>query len=98
MRRAGPVAILLVLTLAAPAVAVPPPPPKPSDQEIQDSRTTRDSKASQVGELTNKLAEAETRLTDLQAAVELKMEDANKALVDLDSARSVADKAKSDAD
>jgi cell wall-associated NlpC family hydrolase len=98
MSRAGLLAILLVCTLASPAVAVPPPPPKPSDQEIQDSRTSRDSKASQVGELTNKLAEAETRLTDLQAAVELKMEDANKALVDLDSARSAADKARSDAD
>jgi cell wall-associated NlpC family hydrolase len=98
MRQAGLLAIMLVVTLAAPAVAVPPPPPKPSDQEVQDSRTSRDSKAGQVGELTNKLAAAETRLTDLQAAVELKMEDANKALVDLDSARSAADKAKSDAE
>src|SRR3954470_9395909 len=98
MSRAGLLAILLVCTFAAPAVAVPPPPPKPSDQDIQDSRTSRDSKASEVGELTNKLAEAETRLTDLQAAVELKMEDANKALVDLDSARSAADKARADAD
>src|SRR6185295_9343516 len=98
MRRAGVLAVLLVVTLASPAVAVPPPPPKPSDQEIQDSRANRDGKASRVGELTNQLAAAETKLTDLQAAVELKMEDANKALVDLDSARADATRAKATAE
>jgi peptidoglycan DL-endopeptidase RipA len=90
-------AILLLFTLASPALAVPPPPPKPSDQEIQDSKTDRDAKAGRVGELTNQLAAAETKLTDLQANVELKMEDANKALVDLDTARAAAAKAKDDA-
>src|SRR5689334_21890889 len=97
MKRAVLLAILLVLTCAAPAVAVPPPPPKPSDQEVQDSKTDRDAKAGRVGELTNQLAAAETKLTDLQANVELKMEDANKALVDLDTARAAADRARDDA-
>jgi cell wall-associated NlpC family hydrolase len=91
------VALALLLVTAQPATAVPPPPPKPSDQDIQNSKTDRDAKAGRVGELTNKLAAAETKLTDLQAAVELKMEDANKALVDLDTARAVADKAKAEA-
>src|SRR5688500_17075671 len=84
-RAAIPVMVaLLALTATPSALAVPPPPPKPSDQEIQDSKANRDAKAGRVGELTNKLAAAETKLVGLQAAVELKMEDANKALVDLD--------------
>jgi cell wall-associated NlpC family hydrolase len=90
-------AALLALTATPSAYAVPPPPPKPSDQEIQDSKANRDTKAGRVGELTNQLAAAETKLVDLQAAVELKMEDANKALVDLDSARDDAAKARTDA-
>jgi hypothetical protein len=94
-RAAIPVmAALLALTATPSALAVPPPPPKPSDQEIQDSKANRDAKAGRVGELTNQLAAAETRLVDLQAAVELKMEDANKALVDLDTARDEAVKAR----
>src|SRR5262245_22903734 len=88
---------MLVLAVGLPAFAVPPPPPKPSDQELQDSKADRDSKAGKVGELTGRLADAESKLVDLQAAVELKMEDANKALVDLDTARDVADKARADA-
>lgn len=97
-RAAIPVlAALLALTATPSAYAVPPPPPKPSDQEIQDSKANRDTKAGRVGELTNQLAAAETKLVDLQAAVELKMEDANKALVDLDSARDDAAKARTDA-
>ena len=89
--------ILLVLTGAPAAFAVPPPPPKPSDQDIQNSKTDRDTKAGRVGELTNQLAAAESRLTELQATVELKMEDANKALVDLDTARVAATKARDNA-
>ncbi|MET0234444.1 MAG: NlpC/P60 family protein [Kibdelosporangium sp.] len=90
-------AALLALTVAPSATAVPPPPPKPSDQEINDSKATRDAKAGRVGELTNELAAAETELAGLQAAVELKMEDANKALVDLENARADAAKARTDA-
>ncbi|MEV4319928.1 NlpC/P60 family protein [Actinocrispum sp. NPDC049592] len=91
------VALALLLATAQPALAVPPPPPKPSDQEVQASKNDRDSKAGRVGELANQLAAAETKLTDLQANVELKMEDANKALVDLDTARAAANKAKAEA-
>jgi peptidoglycan DL-endopeptidase RipA len=97
-RAAIPILAALIAVTAAPTgAAVPPPPPKPSDQEIQDSKAGRDAKAGRVGELTSKLAAAEARLMDLQAAVELKMEDANKALVDLDSARDEAATARAEA-
>lgn len=96
-RAAIPILVMLAFAVPAPAFAVPPPPPKPSDQELQDSKANRDAKAGKVGELTSKLADAESKLVDLQAAVEVKMEDANKALVDLDTARDVAVKARADA-
>ncbi|ONI84297.1 hydrolase [Actinosynnema sp. ALI-1.44] len=87
----------MALTMTPSAFAVPPPPPKPSDQDIENSKADRDSKATKVGELTSQLADAESKLVDLQATVELKLEDANKALVDLQTARDVADQARADA-
>nr|CEL20345.1 NLP/P60 family protein [Kibdelosporangium sp. MJ126-NF4]CTQ97570.1 NLP/P60 family protein [Kibdelosporangium sp. MJ126-NF4] len=89
--------VVMSLSMTPSAFAVPPPPPKPSDQEINDSKADRDGKAGKVGELTSRLADAESKLVNLQAAVELKMEDANKALVDLQTARDAADQARADA-
>ncbi|WP_246477558.1 NlpC/P60 family protein [Actinokineospora xionganensis] len=90
----------LVICMAVPptAVAVPPPPPNPSDSELSAGRTEAKAKAGKVGELTNQLARAEARLMELQAEVEAKMEDANKALVDLETAEDLAAKAKADAE
>ncbi|MGH3859570.1 NlpC/P60 family protein [Actinokineospora sp.] len=90
----------LVISMAVPAtaVAVPPPPPNPSDSELSAGRTEAKAKAGKVGELTNQLAKAEARLMELQAEVEAKMEDANKALVDLETAEDLAAKAKADAE
>ncbi|WP_228770333.1 NlpC/P60 family protein [Actinokineospora alba] len=90
----------LVISMAVPAtaVAVPPPPPNPSDSELSAGRTEAKAKAGKVGELTNQLAKAEARLMELQAEVEAKMEDANKALVDLETAEELAAKAKADAE
>nr|WP_233157957.1 NlpC/P60 family protein [Actinokineospora bangkokensis] len=90
--------MLSVLTTATTAVAVPPPPPNPSDAEISAGRADADAKAGKVGELTNRLAQAESRLMQLQADVEAKLEDANKALVDLQTAQDVAARAKADAE
>lgn len=93
-----------VLTLAAvfavggTAVAAPPPPPNPSDSEITSSQADAKAKAGEVGQLTNQLAEAESRLSDLQNQVELKMEEANKALVDQQTAEDAASQAEADAD
>jgi cell wall-associated NlpC family hydrolase len=92
-------AITLVMMLGpGMAAAVPPPPPNPSDNELNSSRTDAKSKADAVGQLTNRVAEADAKLLDLQAAVEIKMEEANKALVDLQTAQDAAAKAKADAD
>ncbi|MCT2587055.1 NlpC/P60 family protein [Actinophytocola gossypii] len=91
--------VVLVLALGTQgAVAVPPPPPNPSDAELDSSRDTAGSRASRVGELTNEVARAEALLLDLQAQVALKLEEANKALVDLRTAEDEAARAKTDAD
>ncbi len=91
--------IALVLTLLpGTAIAVPPPPPNPSDSDLGNSRTEAKAKAGKVGELTNRVAEADAKLLALQADVEAKMEEANKALVDLEAAQDAAAKAKADAD
>jgi cell wall-associated NlpC family hydrolase len=101
MRVAGILtATIALVTMLGPgmAAAVPPPPPNPSDSDLSNSRTDARSKADAVGQLTNRVAEADARLLDLQAEVELKMEDANKALVDLRTAQDTALKAKEDAE
>ncbi|KAA5834493.1 NlpC/P60 family protein [Saccharopolyspora hirsuta] len=96
MRRTAAIALLVAIGLATPGVgaAVPPPPPNPSDAELQAGREKSQQVAGRVGELANRLAEAEAKLIDLQAQVEVKMEDANKARVDLDRAESAYDDAR----
>ncbi|MBB5954190.1 cell wall-associated NlpC family hydrolase [Saccharothrix tamanrassetensis] len=89
------VATLLLFPGVAPAV--PPPPPNPSDGEISAGREQADAKAARVGELTGQLTEAEARLQRLTDDVAFKMELANKARVDLDTARDEAAKAEQDA-
>lgn len=96
---AGVVAVVLVLALGGQdAAAVPPPPPNPSDSEIDSSRADANSRAARVGRLTDQVAQAEARLIALQSEVELKMEEANKALVDLRTAQDEAARARADAD
>nr|WP_255375688.1 NlpC/P60 family protein [Saccharomonospora sp. CUA-673] len=75
------------------ALAVPPPPPNPSDSELEAGRAEANDRADEVGRLTSRLADAESRLTTLRNEVERKMEEANKARVDLQRARSAADSA-----
>ncbi|MCP3802202.1 NlpC/P60 family protein [Allokutzneria sp. A3M-2-11 16] len=91
-------AMVTAVGIAGTAQAVPPPPPNPSDTELQQGRVDVDSKAGEVGKLTNQLTQAETKLLELSAEVQLKMEDANKAQVDLDEAEAAAVAAKRDAD
>ncbi|MDI5981807.1 NlpC/P60 family protein [Amycolatopsis magusensis] len=94
----GSLIVVLLLGGTPTAVAVPPPPPNPSDAELGGSRQDADAKAGEVGRLTNQLAEAESKLGELQAEVELKMEDANKARVDMETAQDEASAAQRDAD
>ncbi|VVJ25322.1 NLP/P60 family protein [Amycolatopsis camponoti] len=78
-------------------LAAPPPPPNPSDSELNNSKAQANAKAGEVGRLTNQLAQAEQRLSQLQDDVELKQEEANKALVDLQAAQDAAAQAENDA-
>ncbi|GAB2970577.1 C40 family peptidase [Amycolatopsis acidiphila] len=94
----GALTLAAVFGVAGTAAAVPPPPPNPSDSEISSGQAQANAKAGEVGQLTNQLAEAETRLADLQDQVELKMEEANKALVDQQTAEDAASQAQADAD
>jgi peptidoglycan DL-endopeptidase RipA len=96
----GAVRGLIAGTLAAAAMvgtcgtsAAVPPPPNPSDAEIDAGRQAVDAKAGQVGQLANRLAAAEARLANLESEVELKLERANKAMVDLRAAREAATQA-----
>ncbi|MEU5846754.1 NlpC/P60 family protein [Saccharopolyspora shandongensis] len=106
-RSIATITLLTAVGLAASgsALAAPPPPPNPSDAEMNAGRETVQTTANQVGELANRLADAESQLVGLQAQVELKMEDANKARVDLgraerayDDARRAAETAGAEAD
>lgn len=91
--------LLLTLTMGAgTAVAVPPPPPNPSDDQLAGSKKDADAKATRVGQLASQVAQADAQLAQLQDDVELKMEEANRALIDLQTAQDEATQAKADAD
>ncbi|MEU4806803.1 NlpC/P60 family protein [Actinosynnema sp. NPDC023587] len=93
------IVVIAVLTLfPGVATAVPPPPPNPGDDEIGTSRQEADAKAARVGELTSRLTAAEAELQRLTDDVAFKMELANKARVDLETAQDAAVRAKRDAD
>ncbi|WP_073488807.1 NlpC/P60 family protein [Streptoalloteichus hindustanus] len=90
-------AVALSVSTAGPAGAVPPPPPNPSDSEIEAGHAETRAKAGRVGELTQRLVEAEGRLQRLVDDVAWKLEQANKALVDLAAAEASAAAAQRDA-
>lgn len=92
---AGTLAAVAMVGMCGTSAAVPPPPPNPSDAEIDASSAAADANAGQVGQLANRLAAAEARLTNLENEVELNRERANKALVDLQVARDAATEAES---
>nr|WP_307817680.1 NlpC/P60 family protein [Nocardia acididurans] len=89
--------LLVVLTALAIGMttgrAVPPPPPNPSDSEIADAGAQVDAGVGEVGTLINQVAAAEQQLRQLDDAVAARREAVNKALVDLQVARTAADAA-----
>ncbi len=87
-------AVGLQLVVATSAAALPPPPPDPSDGAIRAAQSQANAKAGQVGRITAQLSTAESALQTLQDDVELKQEDANKALVDLQTAQDAAGQAR----
>ncbi|HEY2723517.1 MAG TPA: hydrolase, partial [Pseudonocardiaceae bacterium] len=97
-RRLFAVSLLAAMALAgAPAVgaAAPPPPPNPSDDDIRAGQRHADAAADRVGQLANQVAEADAALLALQSDIELKREDTNKALIDLQAAQAAAAAARS---
>jgi cell wall-associated NlpC family hydrolase len=88
-------AAAVVLQLVGPttASAVPPPPPHPGNSKVRAAQQQADAKAGQVGRITSRLSSAQAALQSLQDQVELKQENANKALVDLQTAQSAATQA-----
>ncbi|MBB4683656.1 NlpC/P60 family protein [Amycolatopsis jiangsuensis] len=93
----GTFAVVALYGVAGTGLAVPPPPPNPSDSELDSSKAAASAKAGEVGRLTNQLAQAEQKLGSLQDDVELKQEQAMKALVDLQTAQDAASQADQDA-
>ncbi|WP_033287728.1 NlpC/P60 family protein [Amycolatopsis jejuensis] len=94
---AAAVTLVALLGITSPGLAVPPPPPNPSDSDLSSAKGAADAKAGEVGRLTNQLAQAEQKLASLQDTVELKQEQAMKALVDLQTAQDAATQAEGDA-
>ncbi|GLY67678.1 hydrolase [Amycolatopsis taiwanensis] len=87
---AGGLSAVMMVGTCGTSAAVPPPPSNPSDAQLNAGRAAADTKAGEVGRLANRLAEAEARLSDLDSEVELKQEQANKAMVDLQAAQDAA--------
>nr|WP_235579419.1 NlpC/P60 family protein [Rhodococcus sp. Leaf258] len=75
------------------ASAVPPPPPNPSDSDIAAAGARVGDQLGRVGQLIDQVASANQQLAAIDAQVAVKREDVNKALVDLQNARTVADAA-----
>ncbi len=86
----GALGVALLLGVTGTGLAVPPPPPNPSDSDITSSKAEANAKAGAVGRLTNQLAQAESKLSQLNDDVELKLEEANKARVDSEAAQDEA--------
>jgi len=87
------VVLALVLGSAGAGSAAPPPPNNPSDTDISAGQDAVKDKAAKVGDLNNQLAAADAKLSDLQSQVEARMEEVNKARVDLEAAQAAAQQA-----
>ncbi|MFC0541146.1 NlpC/P60 family protein [Kutzneria chonburiensis] len=87
------VVLALVMGSAGAGSAAPPPPNNPSDTDISAGQDAVKDKAAKVGDLSNQLAAADAKLEDLQSQVEARMEEVNKARVDLETAQAAAQQA-----
>jgi len=90
--RAARIVVGVVLTAAlwvptrGVAQAVPPPPPNPSDSQLSGASAASTAQVGQVATLIAQLTSAQTQLKKVSDDVALRMELANKALVDLQTA------------
>jgi len=95
VRRSRAVAVLMLLTLFLGALtgtglAQPDPPPNPGDDELRRSREAVEQRAGEVGRLTSRLAEIDSRTDDIQAALAVERENAEAALIELEDAQAAA--------
>jgi peptidoglycan DL-endopeptidase RipA len=108
LSRAFVATVLTVLALVShPAIghALPPPPPNPSNDDLKNSQSHVNATATRVGQLANQVAQAEAALLASQSQVELRHEQANKALINEQAAQAAlsaatlrADSARAEAD
>jgi len=106
--RALVASVLTVLALVGhPAIghALPPPPPNPSDDDLKNSQAHVNATATRVGQLANQVAQADAALLASQSQIELRREQANKALINEQAAQAAlaaatlrADNARAEAD
>lgn len=87
-------AVAIVTVLAPAAAAAPPPPPNPSNHQIQLTQNSASAASAEVGRLSGVMSTTQAMMQQLQDAMELKAELANKASVDLGLANMAADDAK----
>ena len=80
-------AAAIVAGLPGNAAADPPPPPNPGDSQLNAAATNANDKAAEVDALATRLAGAQSALDQLHKQLELTLEQANKAAVDLRTAQ-----------
>lgn len=95
MRTTRAVTVLLLVavvsaTFTGTALAQPDPPPNPGDDELRRSSEAVAQRAGEVGRLTGRLAEIDSRTDDIQAALAAERENAEAALIEYEDARSAA--------
>ncbi|MGH3865748.1 MAG: NlpC/P60 family protein [Pseudonocardiaceae bacterium] len=83
-------AVLALVGQPAIAQAVPPAPPNPSDDDLKSGQAHVNATATRVGQLANQVAQADAALLALESQVELRHEQANKALIDQQTADTAA--------
>lgn len=84
---------MLLGALTGTGLAEPDPPPNPSDDDLRRSQETVTERAAEVGRLTARLADIDSRTDDIQAALAAEREDAEAALVDFQGAQDAAEAA-----
>ncbi|MFL6131529.1 MAG: hypothetical protein ACJ72A_01925, partial [Nocardioidaceae bacterium] len=95
MRTTRAVTVLLLVAVVSAAftgtaLAQPDPPPNPGDDDLRRSSEAVAQRAGEVGRLTGKLAEIDSRTDDIQAALAGERENAEEALVEYDDAKAAA--------
>ncbi|NLV79983.1 MAG: C40 family peptidase [Rhodococcus sp.] len=87
------IGLLTVVAVGLGSTAAAAPPVNPSDAELEAADSAVDAGLDRVGRLVLEIAGADQQLAELDDQVAIKREDVNRALVDLQNARTAADAA-----